>query len=250
MNGFVHSTESFGTVDGPGVRFVIFLQGCPMRCKYCHNPDTWKMNSGSLRSAQSLLKEYERNAAFYSRGGITVTGGEALMQIDFLLELFTLAKQKNIHTCLDTSGITYRPGQSAYNEKLDKLMEVTDLVMLDIKHIDPESHKDLTGHDNAPVLAFARYLDEKNIPVWIRHVVVPGITDDPGQLTRLGRFIGSLNNVKALDVLPYHIMGISKYKELDLPYPLEGVEPATKQQAMEAKKIILTAYWKVKRANA
>ena len=249
MNGFVHSTESFGTVDGPGVRFVVFLQGCPMRCKYCHNPDTWKMNSGSLRSAQSLLKEYERNAAFYNRGGITVTGGEALMQIDFLLELFTLAKQKNIHTCLDTSGITYRPGQSSYNEKLDQLMTVTDLVMLDIKHIDPECHKDLTGHDNAPVLAFAKYLDEKNIPVWIRHVVVPGITDDPVQLSRLGQFLGGLNNVKALDVLPYHIMGISKYKQLDLPYPLEGVEPATKQQAMDAKKVILTAYWKVKRAN-
>ena len=249
MNGFVHSTESFGTVDGPGVRFVIFLQGCPMRCKYCHNPDTWKMNSGALRSAQSLLKEYERNAAFYNRGGITVTGGEALMQIDFLLELFTLARQKNIHTCLDTSGITYRPGESSYNEKLDRLMEVTDLVMLDIKHIDPECHKDLTGHDNAPVLAFARYLDAKNIPVWIRHVVVPGITDDPVQLARLGQFLGGLNNIKALDVLPYHIMGISKYKELDLPYPLEGVEPATKQQAMDAKKIILTAYWKVKRAN-
>ena len=249
MNGFVHSTESFGTVDGPGVRFVIFLQGCPMRCKYCHNPDTWKMNSGALRSAQSLLKEYERNAAFYNRGGITVTGGEALMQIDFLLELFTLARQKNIHTCLDTSGITYRPGQSSYNEKLDRLMEVTDLVMLDIKHIDPECHKDLTGHDNASVLAFAKYLDAKNIPVWIRHVVVPGITDDPVQLARLGQFLGGLNNVKALDVLPYHIMGISKYKELDLPYPLEGVEPATKQQAMDAKKIILTAYWKVKRAN-
>ena len=250
MNGFVHSTESFGTVDGPGVRFVIFLQGCPMRCKYCHNPDTWKMNSGSVRSAQSLLKEFERNAAFYSQGGITVTGGEALMQIDFLLELFTLAKQKNIHTCLDTSGITYRPGESSYNEKLDQLMAVTDLVMLDIKHIDPEGHKELTGHDNAGILAFAKYLDEKNIPVWIRHVVVPGITDDPGPLSRLGQFIGGLNNVKALDVLPYHIMGISKYKELDLPYPLEGVEPASKQQAMEAKKIILTAYWKVKRANA
>ena len=249
MNGFVHSTESFGTVDGPGVRFVIFLQGCPMRCKYCHNPDTWKMNTGTVRSAQSLIQDYERNRAFYARGGITVTGGEALMQIDFLLELFTLARQKNIHTCLDTSGITYRPGQSSYNEKLDRLMEVTDLVMLDIKHIDPECHKDLTGHDNASVLAFAKYLDAKNIPVWIRHVVVPGITDDPVQLARLGQFLGGLNNVKALDVLPYHIMGISKYKELDLPYPLEGVEPATKQQAMDAKKIILTAYWKVKRAN-
>lgn len=250
MNGFVHSTESFGTVDGPGIRFVIFLQGCPMRCKYCHNPDTWKMNSGSVRSAQSLLKEYERNASFYAKGGITVTGGEALMQIDFLLELFTLAKAQGIHTCLDTSGVTYRPGTSAYNEKLDKLMAVTDLVMLDIKHIDPEGHKELTGHDNAGILAFARYLEEKNIPVWIRHVVVPGITDDPGQLTRLGRFIGTLSNVKALDVLPYHIMGISKYRELDIPYPLEGVEPATKKQAVEAKQTILKAYWQVKRAKA
>ena len=249
MNGFVHSTESFGTVDGPGVRFVVFLQGCPMRCKYCHNPDTWKMNAGSLRSAESLIREYERNAAFYAKGGITVTGGEALMQIDFLLELFTLAKQRNIHTCLDTSGITYHPGESHYNEKLDALLEVTDLVMLDIKHIDPEGHKDLTGHGNDGILAFARYLDEKKVPVWIRHVVVPGITDDPDLLTRLGTFLGSLHNVKALDVLPYHIMGVSKYAELDMPYPLEGVEPATQKQAIEAKKIILKGYWQAKHAK-
>ena len=248
MNGFVHSTESFGTVDGPGVRFVVFLQGCPMRCKYCHNPDTWKMNSGSVRSARSLIAEYERNAPFYAKGGITVTGGEALMQIDFLLELFTLAKQKGIHTCLDTSGVTYRPGKSSYNDKLDALMAVTDLVMLDIKHIDPEGHKDLTGHGNENILAFARYLEEKEIPVWIRHVVVPGITDDPKLLLRLGRFLGTLTNIQALDVLPYHIMGVSKYQELGIPYPLEGVEPATRQQAMEAKKIILTGYWQVKRA--
>ena len=247
MNGFVHSTESFGTVDGPGVRFVVFLQGCPMRCQYCHNPDTWKMNTGSVRSAQSLIQEYERNKAFYAKGGITVTGGEALMQIDFLLELFTLAKQKNIHTCLDTSGITYRPGESSYNEKLDALMKVTDLVMLDIKHIDPEGHKALTGHDNAGILAFARYLEEKNIPVWIRHVVVPGITDEEGQLTRLGSFLGTLSNVKALDVLPYHIMGVTKYEQLGMEYPLKGVPPATKDQAAKAKKIILAAYWKQRR---
>ena len=138
MHGFIHSTESFGTVDGPGVRFVIFLQGCPMRCQYCHNPDTWKMNSGAVRSAESLIRDYERNKAFYAKGGITVTGGEALMQIDFLLELFGLAKEKGIHTCLDTSGVTYRPGASSYNEKLDRLMALTDLVMLDIKHIDPQ----------------------------------------------------------------------------------------------------------------
>ena len=248
MNGFVHSTESFGTVDGPGVRFVVFLQGCPMRCQYCHNPDTWKMNTGAVRSAQSLIQEYERNAAFYKKGGITVTGGEALIQIDFLLELFRLAKQNNIHTCLDTSGVTYRPGVSSYNEKLDELMKVTDLVMLDIKHIDPEGHKVLTGHDNAGILAFARYLEEKQVDVWIRHVVVPGITDDESLLTRLGTFLGTLSNIKALDVLPYHIMGITKYEQLGIPYPLEGVPPATRDQAAKAKKIILTAYWKQRRS--
>ncbi len=250
MLGYIHSTESFGTVDGPGVRFVIFLQGCPMRCQYCHNPDTWKMNSGTARTAQSLIQDYQRNAPYYSKGGITVTGGEALMQIDFLLELFTLAKASGIHTCLDTSGITYHPGQSPYNEKLDKLMALTDLVLLDIKHIDPESHKMLTGHDNAGILAFARYLAEKNIPVWIRHVVVPGITDEPKALARLGAFLGELPNVKALDVLPYHVMGVSKYRELGIPYPLEGVEPATQQQAKDAKQIILAAYWQVRRKNS
>ena len=247
MNGFVHSTESFGTVDGPGVRFVVFLQGCPMRCQYCHNPDTWKMNTGSVRSAQSLIQEYERNKAFYTRGGITVTGGEALMQIDFLLELFGLAKEKGIHTCLDTSGITYKPGNSAYNDKLDKLMTMTDLVMLDIKHIDPEGHRALTQQPNDGILAFARYLAEKKVPVWIRHVVVPGITDDHGQLTRLGAFLATLPNVQALDVLPYHVMGAVKYEQLGMEYPLKGVPAATKEQAAQAKKTILTAYWAQRR---
>ena len=164
MHGFIHSTESFGTVDGPGVRFVVFLQGCPMRCKYCHNPDTWKMKAAGIRSAQSLIDEYRRNAAFYTKGGITVTGGEALMQIDFLLELFRLAKEQGIHTCLDTSGITFQEGDTPYRRKLDRLMELTDLVMLDIKHIDSDAHKELTGHHNHRILAFARYLAEKNVP--------------------------------------------------------------------------------------
>ena len=247
MYGFIHSTESFGTVDGPGVRFVIFLQGCPMRCQYCHNPDTWKMRSGAVRSAESLIKEYQRNAPYYTKGGITVTGGEALMQIDFLLELFQLAKQKNIHTCLDTSGITFPEKETSYKKKLDALMELTDLVLLDIKHIDPAEHKKLTGYDNSRILAFARYLAEKNIPVWVRHVVVPGITDDPEYLSQLGAFLGTLPNIKALDVLPYHIMGITKYEQLGIPYPLEGIEPATQKQARDAKQIILTAYWQVRR---
>ena len=247
MYGFIHSTESFGTVDGPGVRFVIFTQGCPMRCQYCHNPDTWKMNTGSVRSAQSLIQEYERNKAFYTRGGITVTGGEALMQIDFLLELFGLAKEKGIHTCLDTSGITYKPGNSAYNDKLDKLMTMTDLVMLDIKHIDPEGHRALTQQPNDGILAFARYLAEKKVPVWIRHEVVPGLTDAPGQLSRLGAFLATLPNVQALDVLPYHVMGAVKYEQLGMEYPLKGVPAATKEQAAQAKKTILTAYWQQRR---
>ena len=241
MDGFIHSIESFGTVDGPGIRFVIFLQGCPMRCKYCHNPDTWKMGAGKRRSARSLMEEFNRRRIFYRNGGITVTGGEALMQIDFLLELFTLAKEENVHTCLDTSGITYRPGDSPYNHKLDRLMEMTDLVLLDIKHIDPAAHKDLTTHDNAGILAFARYLEEKRVPVWIRHVVVPGITEDEGSLTRLGEFIAGLRNVQALDVLPYHVMGVSKYRNLGIPYPLEGVPAATREQANRAKESILAA---------
>ena len=250
MEGFIHSTESFGTVDGPGVRFVIFLQGCPMRCQYCHNPDTWELRTGNVRSAQSLIKDYQRNAAYYTSGGITVTGGEALLQVDFLLELFTLAKEQGIHTCLDTSGITYREEESPYRQKLDALMELTDLVLLDIKHMDSAAHQALTGHDNSHVLAFARYLAKKNIPVWIRHVVVPGITDDPKQLTQLGQFIGSLPNVKALDVLPYHVMGVSKYRELGIPYPLEGVEPATREQAKEARRVILTAVQQVRRRKS
>ena len=239
MDGFIHSVESFGTVDGPGLRFVVFCQGCPMRCKYCHNPDTWELGKGMRMSAQELIEQYERNKAFYTRGGITVTGGEPLLQMDFLLELFTLAKEKGIHTCIDTSGAVYREGESAYNRKLDALMKLTDLVMLDIKHIDDPAHRELTGMSNGGMLAFAKYLESRGVDLWIRHVLVPGITDDEGALMRLGAFIGGLKNLKALDVLPYHTMGEAKYQQLGLPYPLEGVPPASKEQAKQAREIIL-----------
>lgn len=242
MEGYIHSIESFGTLDGPGIRFVIFLQGCPMRCKYCHNPDTREMNRGQKRSARSLIDEFLRNRRFYEKGGITATGGEALMQIDFLLELFHLAKNEGIHTCLDTSGVTYRPGKTDYNRKLEELMTVTDLVLLDIKHMDPAGHRDLTGHPNEHILAFARYLDQRKIPMWIRQVLVPGITDHEAQLTALGEFLATLDYVQAIEVLPYHTMGIAKYRKLNLPYPLEGVPPATKEQADHARRIILNAY--------
>ena len=241
MDGYIHSVESFGTVDGPGVRFVIFLQGCPMRCQYCHNPDTWKLHTGTPRSPQSLIDEFERNRPFYRNGGITVTGGEPLLQVDFLLELFQLAKAKSIHTCIDTSGVTFPREESDYLRKLDTLMAYTDLVMLDIKHSDPEAHRKLTGHSNADILRFARYLDQKHIPVWVRHVVVPGITDGEDHLKKLGEIMAGLSNVKALDVLPYHIMGVEKYRQLGLMYPLEGVEPMSKQNALQAKQIILNS---------
>ncbi len=238
MTGYIHSTESFGTVDGPGIRFVVFMQGCPMRCLYCHNPDTWETNIGTHVEAEEIISEYLRNRPFYKEGGITVTGGEPLMQIDFLIDLFTLAKKEDIHTCIDTSGITYSKTNEEYLKKLDILMNYTDLVMLDIKHIDPEKHMKLTGHDNKNILDFARYLEEKNIPVWIRHIIVEGITDSPDDLKKLGEFIGTLHNLKAVDVLPYHTMGVNKYKELGISYPLEGMKALPFENAVAAKRHI------------
>ena len=239
MKGFIHSIETFGSVDGPGIRYVVFMQGCPMRCLYCHNPDTWTIGKGREVTPEELIKEYEKNKMFYRSGGITVTGGEPLLQIDFLTELFSLAKSKGVHTCLDTSGITYSDCNTTYIEKLDELMKYTDLVMLDIKHIDPIKHREITSRDNAGILAFARYLADKAIPVWIRHVIVKGYTDDPEHLRSLGRFIGGLHNVKALDVLPYHSMGECKYRELGIDYPLAGMQALDKSDAQRAKEFIL-----------
>lgn len=236
MTGRIHSLESFGTVDGPGIRFVIFMQGCPMRCLYCHNPDTWEPGRGKEISVEEILKKYDSVKAFLKNGGITVTGGEPLMQIDFVTELFKKAKEKGIHTCIDTSGVTFNPTKT---EKFDALMPLTDLIMLDIKHIDPEEHKKLTSHDNKNILEFAKYTEAKNVPLWIRHVVVPGITYNEEYLYKLGNFIGTLKNVKALDVLPYHDMGKVKYKELGIEYPLGDTKPLDKEDAVKAREIIL-----------
>lgn len=239
MQGRIHSLESFGTVDGPGTRFVVFVQGCPMRCAYCHNPDTWAMNGGTLMEPEYVYEQYKRNESFYKNGGITVTGGEPLMQVDFLIDLFTLAKKDNVHTCIDTSGIAYNPDNAPYIAKLDKLMELTDLVMLDIKHIDPAKHKELTQQPNEHILAFAAYLNQKGIDMWIRHVVVPGITDDDKYLFDLGYFIGQFTNLKALDVLPYHTMGENKYEKLGFSYKLAGVPPMDKGKIPAKKEVIL-----------
>ena len=246
MKGYIHSKESFGTVDGPGIRYVLFMQGCPMRCRYCHNPDTWEVGSGTEITVDEVMAEYERNRSFYRNGGITVTGGEPLLQIDFLTELFSVAKSKGIHTCIDSSGITYNPANEQYIKKLDRLMEYTDLVMLDIKHIDPQKHLELTGKDNKNILAFARFLDDKKGKLWVRHVVVPGLTDDPVYHEKLGEFLGTLHNLKALDVLPYHTMGAKKYDELGLEYTLKGVEALPKSEAVKAKNTIMAAIKRVR----
>ena len=237
--GYIHSIQTFGTVDGPGVRFVVFFQGCPMRCQYCHNPDTWDMGDGKEKSADEILEMFERNQAFYKTGGITATGGEPLQQMEFLIELFTKAKALGAHTCLDTSGFSFQD-----NERMKRLMDVTDLVMLDIKHMDEDAHIDLTGCSNHNVHAFARYLDEMKKPVWIRHVVVPGITYEEKQLTQLGEFLKTLSNVEKLEVLPYHTLGENKYEKLGMDYPLKGVPQLSKEEAANAEKIILAAWGK------
>lgn len=238
MQGRVYSTESFGAADGPGVRFVIFLQGCTMRCRYCHNADTWALDGGELRSADELLDEAERFRSYWgSEGGITVSGGEALLQMDFLLELFAKAKQRNIGTCLDSSLAPFtraRPWLDAF----DQLMSMTDVVLADIKHIDPVRHRWLCGHDNSNILDGIRHLDELGVPVWIRQVLVPGITDDDDALRRTRAFIASLGNVERIEVLPYHTMGAFKWKDLGIPYPLEGVEPPTSEQVRHAERIL------------
>ncbi len=240
MDGYIHSTESFGTVDGPGIRFVVFTQGCPLRCLYCHNPDTWETNCGTLRSTDDILNEYDGVKEFLKSGGITVTGGEPLMQIDFVTELFEKAKERGISTCLDTSGALFNKDNPELMKKFDRLMNVTDTVMLDIKHIDDAEHIKLTGRTNKNILEFAEYLSEKSLALWIRHVVVYGITYNEEYLGRLGYFIGGLKNLKALDVLPYHNMGEVKYQSLNIPYPLKGTEPTSKEDAKHAREVIIS----------
>lgn len=237
-SGRLHSIESFGTVDGPGIRMVVFLQGCPLRCRYCHNPDTWDSNGGEEITVSRLLSQYQRNRSFYA--GITVSGGEPTVQLPFLTALFSEAKKEGIHTCLDTSGILFREDpecKAAY----DVLLACTDLVMLDIKHIFPSAHKALTGQDNAPVKAFAAYVSEKGIPLRIRHVLVPGITDRTEDLVALGRYLSSLRSLRSLEVLPYHTLGRPKYEKLGIRFPLPDTPPATIEQAAKAKAIILSA---------
>lgn len=241
IKGFIHSTESFGSVDGPGVRFVIFVSGCPMRCQFCHNPDTWDMNIGEQKSADELLNLALRYKSYWKEeGGITVSGGEPLLQIDFLTELFRKAKEKGIHTTIDTSGAVFTR-EKPFFSKFNELMEYTDLLLLDIKHIDDEQHKILTGRTNKNILDMAEYLSEIGKPVWIRHVLVPERSDKDEYLKKLYCFISGLKNVKKVEVLPYHTFGEYKWKELGYDYPLAGIDPPSKERIANANRILHTS---------
>ena len=241
--GFIHSTDSFGSVDGPGVRFVIFLQGCNMRCRYCHNPDTWKFSNDEYCDVKKiapseLIKQALRYKSYWGRdGGITVSGGEPLLQIDFLNELFSIAKENGISAVLDTAGQPFTREEPFFS-KFKELMKNTDLVMLDIKHIDPEKHKALTGHSNENIIDMAEYLNEIKKPVWIRHVLVPGLTDDTESLTGIRSFLDTLSNVEKVEVLPYHTLGIYKWEALGIEYTLKDTEPPSKEAVKRAERIL------------
>lgn len=237
----IHSIESFGSVDGPGVRFIVFLKGCQMRCKFCHNPDTWEAKDGQIKTADELLSQALRYKTYWKKGGgITVSGGEPLLQIDFLIEFFKKAKEKGVHTTIDTSGSPFtrkEPFLSRFNE----LMKVTDLVMLDIKEINEEKHKILTGCSNSNILDMAEYLSEINKPVWIRHVLVSGGSDDDNQLMNLDKFIKTLKNVDRVEVLPYHTLGTFKWDQIGIEYPLKDVKPPSSERIENANKLLHTS---------
>ena len=238
--GFIHSTESFGAADGPGVRYIIFFSGCAMRCQYCHNPDTWHMNTGKEMDADELLNQALRYKEYWGpKGGITISGGEPLLQIDFLTELFAKAKEKGIHTTVDTSGNPYTKSEP-WHSKFMELMKVTDLVMLDLKHIDNEKHKALTGQPNTNILEMAQELSDMGKPMWIRHVLVPERTDYDEDLNNLSEFIKTLKTVERVEVLPYHTLGIHKWETLGIENVLEneGISTPTKDRVINAKNIL------------
>lgn len=240
VKGRVHSVETFGLVDGPGVRYILFLQGCRMRCKYCHNPETWDLNAGEEKTAQEAFAHAVRYKNYWGKnGGITVSGGEPLLQIDFVIEFFKLAKQKGIHTTIDTAGNPFTMDDPEWLAKFDQLMEVTDLFMLDIKQMDEEAHKDLTKWGNQNILQMAKYLSDHGKEMWIRRVLVPGVTDDDDELQKLADFIKELKTVSRVEVLPYHTLGLFKWENIGVEYPLEGVRTPEADEVKHAEDIII-----------
>ena len=238
VKGYIHSTESFGSVDGPGVRFIVFMQGCNMRCKYCHNPDTWDKNGGREVTADEVIKTALRYRTYWGKkGGITISGGEPLLQLDFLIELCKKCREQGISTVIDTAGKPFTREEPFFS-KFNELLNYTDLIMLDLKHIDSNDHKALTGFGKENILDLAQYLSEKNVPVWIRHVLVPGINDDDFSLNKLHKFIKTLKNVQRVEILPYHNLGEFKYEDLGIKYPLAGLRSPSKESIANAQRLL------------
>ncbi|WP_419742109.1 pyruvate formate-lyase-activating protein [Paraclostridium dentum] len=233
VKGRVHSIETFGTVDGPGIRFILFMQGCPLRCKYCHNRDTWDVKGGTEYTTDEIIEQVKKYSSYmkFSGGGLTVSGGEATLQPEFLKDLFKKAQENEIHTCLDTSGFVNI-------DVIDPVLDYTNLVLLDLKHMVPEKCKDLVGVSIDKTLEFAKYLSDRNIPVWIRHVLVPGVTDDRENLELMGKFISTLKNVDRVELLPYHTLGVHKWENMGFEYELKDVPDATTEDIEKASKIL------------
>lgn len=238
IKGYIHSTESFGSVDGPGVRFIVFMQGCNMRCKYCHNPDTWDLKAGKEVTVDEIIKSALRYRSYWGdNGGLTISGGEPLLQMEFVTELCKKAHENNINTVIDTAGKPFSRNEPFFS-KFNELLKYTDLIMLDLKHINSSDHRDLTGFGNENILDMAEYLSEINFPVWIRHVLVPGINDDDFTLNKLNNFIKTLKNVKRVEILPYHNLGEFKYDDLGINYPLKGVRSPDLESITNAQRIL------------
>ena len=238
--GIVHSLESFGSVDGPGVRCVVFMQGCKMRCKYCHNPETWSFD-GVAHTPQELFEKVWKYRTYWGKdlksGGVTVSGGEPLLQIEFVTEFLKILKQHNVHTAIDTAGQPFSM-EKDFLDKFDELLKYTDLFLLDLKELDNDKHKTLTGFGNENILQMAKYLSEKKVSMWIRHVLVPTLTDGESELEELRSFIDTLDTVEKVEVLPYHTLGIIKWNKLGIKYPLEGIRPPSGDELKKAKEIL------------
>ena len=238
--GRIHSFESFALVDGPGVRCSVFLHGCALRCKYCHNPDTWQpCENLTLMSPEELHKKLLRYRPYWkSNGGVTFSGGEPLLQMDFVTETCRLLKKDGVHTCIDTAGQPFAPKDPDWMRRFDELMDVTDLFILDLKQYDDALHRELTGYGNENILAMARYLSDHGKEMWIRHVLVPGITDDEVDLTNMSTFISTLKTVSRVEILPYHTLGVAKWEKLGLDYPLRGVPTPTDEEIRRAEELL------------
>ena len=252
VEGYIHSIETFGLVDGPGVRFVVFLQGCPMRCQYCHNPETWKMKEGELWTAETLFARACRYHRYWKgkrggevTGGITVSGGEPLLQMEFVTRFFRLAKERGVHTALDTSGALFSM-KDPFRGRFCSLMEVTDLVILDLKEMDSERHRILTGHGNENILQMAKTLSDMGKDMWIRHVLVPDLTDDETGLKEMSDFIHSLKTVKRVEVLPYHTLGLFKWEKLGIDYSLKDARVPTTQEVEKAQNLLRVSDYEIR----